>query len=240
MLRSLRKDYKNPAVDAPTRIEKRACYKLAIKSIFSLLWCSISAPLIYSIWYLFRKPITEKIHDEIPWQVVKEWVDHNNIKLVRVLFKEKGKFLYWLWTYGDLNDPLGRGGLPVDYKNGRNTFWNRFRYSALRNPRFNYNYVELRTARPIAEVTAINTRNFNYMHKSFGIGDSPDGTWLKWVLDEKGKWYFIYEDCNRRAIWYCGWVGLKDIDTSFGGRFEVSYRSTDSSYTLNKTYCNKC
>jgi hypothetical protein len=56
------------------------------------------------------------------------------------------------------------------------------------------------------------------MHKSEGIGDSPDGIYFKWMLEtNNGRWGFIYEDNNVENIFYFGNVGLlkKDIGSQW-------------------------
>ena len=115
--------------------------------------------------------------------------------------------------------------------NGENIFWNRFVYSAIRNPRFNQNYIDFRTGEITNIITIIDNRDFNYMHVSSGIGDSADGIYFKWMKDNNGKWYFIYEDNNENSLFYLGYTGLllQDIGYS-GGRFETSYRKTEWSY----------
>jgi hypothetical protein len=156
-------------------------------------------------------------------------MQNNETTEAKNLLKSNGIFIYWLWTYGDCDNPLGNGGMPEWY--GKNNFWNRWRWGALRNPRFNINYMDFRTGLIKEVVTIIDKRNFHYYHVSHGIGDSPNGIYFKWMKDNNGKWYFIYEDNNVNNIFYIGYTGLllHDVGNS-GGRFETSYRKTESSY----------
>ena len=90
--------------------------------------------------------------------------------------------------------------------------------------------MEFRTGDIIEVITVIDNRDFTYMHKSEGIGDSPDGIYFKWMLDTNGRWGFIYEDNNVENIFYFGNTGLLRKDIGLDGRFECGYRKTDSSY----------
>lgn len=239
MLVFLYKDYKSSGV-LPKKI-RLVCYKKVVRFIIGLLWAKISAPLVYPIWFMLRKRLWASQNGN--WKGIKAGVDINETSGVKFLISNKdngSKFQYWLWTYGDLNDPLGRGGMPDDYKNGKNTFWNRWRYSALRNPRFNWNYMELRTQPICFAVTCIDTRNYEVMHMSYGIGNSPDGVCFRWFKDIEDNWYFIYEDNNKNSIWYFGWVGLLQQAIGNNGRFEISYRKTQGTYKAIKgTYTVK-
>lgn len=208
--------------------EKLNCCKKVIINLMEYVWNGLTAPFVYPIWYLFRKQISEKIYAGTSWEEISNLMSANKISEVKEKLLINGKFMYWIWTYGDSDDPLGRGGLPNIYKN---TFWKRFYWSAIRNARFNFNYMEFRTGKIVEVLTIIDKRNFSYMHKSLGIGDSPDGIYFKWMKDDKNKWYFIYEDNNKKSLFYIGYTGfLKQDIGKDGGRFETAYRNTDSSY----------
>lgn len=228
-IKNLRADYK--ATVYPSKKEKRKGIMLSFKHLFLNVWNGISAPFIYPIWYVFRKPITERVYRGTTWQEVNKMIEENRTTEVKKLLKKNGKLMYWLWTYGDLRDPLGNGELQSWAP--KNNFWHRFKENALRNPRFTINFMEFRTATIVEALEpSINTKNFNLMHKSQGIGDSPDGIYFKWMKDAEGRWIFIYEDNNVENIFYYGYVGLRrGKDVGLNGRFETSYRKTDSSYT---------
>jgi hypothetical protein len=197
--------------------------KRTIIALIKLGWAKITAPFIYPIWYMFRNKVCEEVYMWLySWIDVKLAVDANLTVFAKHILTRNGKFWYWLWTYGDMEDPLGRGGLPE--RCGKNTFWNRYKYSALRNPRFNMNYMELRTKKIVDEHTLLDTRNFDEMNPSPGIGDTPTGKYFALFKDVEGKWYFIYESCNGKSLFYIGWVGLLEDPIGKSGRFEISRR----------------
>lgn len=222
--KNMKADYKSGV--GASKKDKSACFRSIIGNIFLLLWGNISAPLFYPVWYMFRKGITEKIHKGTSWQEIQSLIQNNKTQQAKTILKQNGKILYWIWTYGDIDDPLNWGGMPTDY--GKNTFWNRFRWSAIRNPRFNINYMELRTSTITEASVSIDTRNQHIKHYSAGFGAMLDGIILKWMKDDIGKWYFIYEEANYTNLWYLGYVGLMQQDVGkAGGRLELSYRITE-------------
>lgn len=220
----------NLSSDKIDKQDKVNCFKGIISNLFKVIWNGITSPIIYTIWYLFRNQITTCVYKGTSWRDILDLMDNNKTDKVKKLLVPNGRFYYWIWTYGDAEDPLGRGGLPDKYKNN---FWNRLYWSGIRNGRYNYACMEFRTGQIIQVVTSIDDRDFTYMHKSFGIGDSPNGIYFKWMKDDKGKWYFIYEDNNENNLFYLGYTGLLKYDIgNSGGRFETGYRVTDSSYHL--------
>jgi hypothetical protein len=210
--------------------DKINCCKKVVINLLEYVWNGVTAPFVYPIWYLFKNQITKKVYNGTSWEEISSLMSTNKISEVKNKLLVNGKFMYWLWTYSDSDDPLGKGGLPDVYKN---TFFGRFYWGAIRNPRFNFNYMEFRTQEITQVVTIIDKRNFNFMHKSFGLGDSPDGVYFKWMKDKNNNWYFIYEDNNEKNLFYIGYTGLlkQDIGQT-GGRFETGYRNTDSSYCV--------
>ena len=217
--------------DSIDRKDKIKCWSIIVINLFKIVCNAISSPFIYPMWYLFRNQITSSVYKGTSWEEIQNLMDTNQTEIVKQKLKSNGNLLYWIWTYGDSEDPLVRGGLPESY--GPNTFWYRFKYSAIRNPRFNDAYINFRTSEITEVVVVIDNSNFNFMHKSYGIGDSPDGIYFKWMKDNNGKWYFIYEDNNKDNLFYFGYTGLlrQDVGNS-GGRFETGYRITDSSYII--------
>jgi hypothetical protein len=206
MLKDLYRDYKQTSPGL--RSYKKACYRRAFGHFLSILWSVISAPFIYPIWYIFREKITrmeenERIHGD--YAVSMGW------------------FWRWVWTYGDLHDPLGWGGMPQDYRSGKNNFVNRYWYSAIRNPRFTYNFIYyLSSIIMWNEAPAIDTRDFTKMIPSYGIGDSPEGKYLVW-FGTGAKWYFLYENNTQDSIFYLGWVGHRQVGSK--ARFEMAHRN---------------
>jgi hypothetical protein len=229
--RNLKADYKSGK--GPCKGDKKRSYLRLIRLLFMNVWNGLTAPIIYPIWYMFRKSITNKIYKGTTWEIINKMIDDNQTEDVKKILKSNGgSFIYWLWTYGDLRDPLGRGELPEDGYKGKfkNNFIGRYYENAIRNVRFSTNFMEFRTGITVEVVIVLDERDFTYMHKSDGIGDSPDGIYFKWMLDNNGRWGFIYEDNNSENIFYFGYVGLLKKDIGQNGRFETSYRKTDSSY----------
>lgn len=227
--KDIRADYKK--IGRVRQADKRLCYKRIAKNLLWSIWNLMTAIFIYPIWYIWRKPITDKIHQGTSWEEIKLLMQKCEIDEVEKKLKKNGKFLFWLWTYGDCDNPLGWGGMPNDYGTKKNNFINRFRWSALRNPRFNINYMYFRTGVIQEECIVIDTLDWNYWHISYGLGSSPDGTLFKWVRDNNNKWYFIHTTHNSKRMFYIGYVGLyKQGAIGKHGRFETSYRKIDSSY----------
>lgn len=214
-----------------TKKDKRGCWFRIIRTLFIIIWNIITSPFIYPIWYFNRGFITRRVYEGTTWEEIASLIERGETEIAKEELKKNGKFLYWLWTYGDCDNPLGNGGMPDWY--GKNTFYRRWRWSALRNPRMNINYLDFRTGKIMDSISVIDRRNFYYKHKSKGIGDSPDGIYFKWMRDNNDRWYFIYEDNNREHLWYFGYTGLLLDDVGYcGGRFEMSYRKTEGSYNV--------
>ena len=220
----LRDDYKK-SEGLIKRKKKKAILK-TIYLTFDQIWSGISALFIYTIWYIFRKQITNTLYEGTSWQAVQQLIRDNKIDEAKKIVQRKGKFLYWLWTFGDLNDPLGRGELPEDGYRGRfkNNFIGRYYENALRNPRFTINYMNYRTGTIVKSYTIIDTRNYDIEHSSEGLGSAPSGIFFKWLVDDKDEWYYIYDDNNKENLFYFGYTGLGREDIGRNGRFEISYR----------------
>lgn len=230
--KDIKMDYKQ--IGAISQADKRQCYRRIVKNLLWGIWGAITSLFIYPIWYIWRKQITDKIHKGTSWQEIEAHMQKCEIKEVETKLKKNGKFLFWLWTYGDCNDPYGWGGMPTDFRSGKNSFIDRYIWSAIRNPRFNINYLYFRTSAIEKQHDVINTLNWGYWHKSYGIGGNPDGIIFKWVKDNNNKWFFIYENNNPKHMFYFGYVGLyKDGTIGKHGRFETSYRKTLSSEILD-------
>jgi len=223
-IKALRKDYKSS--ENGVKQKKRSAILKTIRLTFNQIWGGISAPLIYPIWYIFRKQITNTLYEGTSWEVIHKMVVDNKIKDVKKIVQSKGMFLYWLWTYGDLRDPLGRGELPDDGYGGKykNNFVGRFYENAIRNPRFTINYMDYRTGTIMIISTVIDTRNFDVSHSSEGLGSAPSGILFRWMVDESGEWYFIYDDNNKENLFYFGYVGFDKGEIGNNGRFEIGYR----------------
>jgi len=223
-VKTLREDYK--ASDEATRKKKRKAIQKTIWLTLNQIWSGVTALFIYPIWYVFRKQITNTIYEGTTWQEVHKLIVQNDINSAKLIVQRKGKFLYWLWTYGDLRDPLGRGELPDDGYRGRfkNNFIGRYYENAIRNPRFTNNYMNYRSGTIMGVIKVIDTRDYNLIHSSEGIGNAPSGILFKWMIDVNDEWYFIYDDNNKENLFYFGYSGLGKEDIGKNGRFEIGYR----------------
>jgi hypothetical protein len=224
-IKALSNDYKN-TVDTDIKAKKKKAIWKTVCLTFDQIWSGISALFVYPIWYAFRKQITNTLYEGTTWEAVHQLVVDNKIDEVKYIVKRKGALLYWLWTFGDLRDPLGRGELPEDGYKGRykNNFVGRYYENALRNPRFTINYMNYRTGTIVESHTVIDTRDYNISYSSEGIGKNPAGVLFKWVVDDKNKWYYVYDDNNKENLFYFGYSGLGKTDIGKNGRFEISYR----------------
>ncbi|MDR0790203.1 MAG: hypothetical protein LBO06_05375 [Bacteroidales bacterium] len=200
--------------------KKRQCYQLVLTWLYQQGRNAVLAPFCYTIWWWNKERITNKVYDKmyplasetdsLPANDVFLWL---NEQIETGTFKtacEKelksiGNFWYFIWTFSDIEDPLGRGGLPNDYKGGNNTFGNRFLYSAVRNPGGLRMHIYQRSGIITNQITTIDTRT-DEQAKSYGIGNQKLGTWLCWYVDENDKLYFIYERATQKKIFYCGFV----------------------------------
>lgn len=219
-IKNLRIDYKKSNNDIKI-YKKKAIFK-TIKLTLIYIWSGITAPFIYPIWYLFRKQICNKVYENSSWQEVHKLIEENKIIEAKSIIKKHGNFIYWLWTYGDLRDPLGRGELPDNVIN--NNFKTRYYENAIRNARFIINYIDFRSGTILEVFTIIDTRDFKILHSSEGIGSAPSGIIFKWMIDDRGDWIFIYDDNNINNLFYFGYSGLNKKDIGNNGRFEIGYR----------------
>ncbi|MDR1006907.1 MAG: hypothetical protein LBL74_08630 [Bacteroidales bacterium] len=226
------------------KAKKRQCYWLVVKWLLQQGINSVIAPIAYTIWWRDKNEITDKIYkaalplinskDSLSVNEVFFWlneqIEKGHYKAVcEKPLKSIGLFDYFIWTYSDILDPLGRGILPLDYKGGKNTFCNRFLYSAVRNPGSLQMHIYQRSDTIVNQVITKDTR-IDEVAKSYGIGNQQLGTWLCWYVDNKGKLYFIYERSTQKKVFYCGFVRTylddeKGVATEQNRkRFEVSLR----------------
>jgi hypothetical protein len=221
---TMKEDYKSS--DSIIKKKKKKAILKTIRLTFDQIWSGISALFIYPIWYIFRKQITNAVYEGTSWEVVHKLIQNNKIDEAKSIVQRKGKFIYWLWTFGDLRDPLGRGELPEDGYKGRfkNNFIGRYYENALRNPRFTINYIDYRSGDIVKAYTIIDTRDYNSSHYSEGLGSAPSGIFFKWLVDSKGEWYYIYDDNNKENLFYFGYTGFSRDEIGKNGRFEISYR----------------
>jgi len=221
---AMKEDYRSS--EPVIKNKKKKAILKTIRLTFNQIWSGISAPFIYPIWYIFRKKITNAVYEGTSWEAVHKLIDDNKIDEAKKIVSRRGKFIYWLWTFGDLRDPLGRGELPDDGYKGRfkNNFIGRFYENALRNPRFTINYIDYRSGNIVKSFTIIDTRDYNLSHSSEGLGTHPSGIFFKWLIDDKGEWYYIYDDNNKDNLFYFGYTGFSKDEIGKSGRFEIGYR----------------
>jgi hypothetical protein len=222
---AMKKDYRLSG-SGVKRKKKKAILK-TVRLTFDQIWSGIMAPLIYPIWYVFRKQITNAVYEGTSWEAVHKLINNNGIAEAKRIVSRRGKFIYWLWTFGDLRDPLGRGELPDDGYKGRfkNNFIGRFYENAIRNPRFTINYIDYRTGPIVRTYTIADTRDYSKTLSSEGLGSQPIGMYFKWFVDDKGEWYYVYDDNNSKNMFYFGYLSLGKDEIGKCGRFEIGYRA---------------
>ena len=237
-------------VEDNTRIiktKKKQCYRLMLTWLAQQGRNTIVAPFCYTTWWRNKEKITKSVYDKIHPLIddadslsvndaflwLNEQVESGTFKTVcEEYLKTIGKFWYFIWTFSDIEDPLGRGGLPNDYKGGKNTFGNRFLYSAVRNPGGLRMHLYQRSDNITNQITTIDTRG-DEDAVSYGIGNQKLGTWLCWYVGENNELYLIYERATQKKVFYFGFVRTyvynrkgKMVEQN-KKRFEVSLRTNE-------------
>lgn len=234
----LRQDFFNSPEHSKEKID---CYFRYTKLFLNTVYSQISAPVVYLAYYAFRKTITRKLSDFYQEKNLKNIENIGNDIVQGVVDKEElreymGDVFYKMWLYGDTKNPIEDGGVPEDYKSSLPMFVRRWLYSGVRNPRWNATYTDNYT-NPIVNIsTPLDTRKDIITH-NYGTSDTKLGTWLRWYVDDKGKWWFLYEKTkptkeNKGKLFYFGVVGLgSHMDGNYPektkqGRFEFSLNRT--------------
>ena len=207
--------------------EDRKLKKCFWVSFFHLSFVTIigtlTAPIIWSIYYLRRYKIFNKL--KVPIEDYDGCIPLNRAKV----------YLPWydfiLFLYGDKADPLCKQ-LPdwfeEKHKN-KSKFIKWFLFSAIRNTMFNYRYKYLITEYSILSsepVRVIIDTRTDEIVKSNGISNSRRGKYLVIRKDNRGNPYYFYENTSKKYLFYCGYCGL---DTLYGHqifypRLEMSIR----------------
>ncbi len=204
--------------------EKKKCFK---KALFHLLFITIigtiTAPIIWSIFYLRRYKIFNKL--KVPRE------DYNTEIPLRRSKVYLNWFDYILFLYGDKADPLCEK-LPDFYEkkyNNKPHFIKWFLFSAIRNVMFNYRYKYL-TAKYYVEKSSsididIDERTDEIIYSN-GISPMNAGKFLFWRHDHKGNLYFSYQNTNKKWIFYFGYTGLETLHNyeTFYPRLEAAIR----------------
>ena len=204
--------------------EKKKCFK---KALFHLLFITIigtiTAPIIWPIFYLRRYKIFDKL--KVPRE------DYNTEIPLRRSKVYLNWFDYILFLYGDKADPLCEK-LPDFYEkkySNKPHFIKWFLFSAIRNVMFNYRYRYLTTKHYIEKESPIyriiDTRTDEIVH-SDGISPLRKGKFLFWRYDNKGNPYFSYEHVSDKWIFYFGYTGLETLHNheTFYPRLEAAIR----------------
>jgi hypothetical protein len=234
--------------------KKKECYHLITKWLLIQGRNALLAPFCYTLWWWNREKITNRVYElMLPlaggdtamtinhlfvW--LNQHVEQGTFdSICKKELQSMGLFYYFIWTFSDIEDPLGRGGMPNDYKSGKNTFGNRFLYSAVRNPGGLAMHINQRSAIIIDNVTTIDTRS-DEQAKSYGIGNQNLGTWLCWYVSSDDRLYFIYESANMKKLFYCGFVrtfanneDCKSVEQN-RKRFEISQRKNKATTSQTK------
>lgn len=223
------------------REEKLECYARYTSLFLKTVYGQITAPLGYVDYYLHRKRITHKLEElysennlgnieNIGKDIINGRIDEKTIK------ECLGKSDYRRWLYGDTDDPINTGGVPADYKPDLPMFVRRWFYSGLRNPRWNATYIDnyssnvVKIATPYDDRSEISTSNY-------GTTDTRLGTWLRWYVDDEGKWWFFYETTKQKSedkgkLFYFGAVGLGSAQD---GDSLTERKQSRFEFSLNRT-----
>lgn len=218
------------------RKEKRQCFARYAVYTVQAAFSTVSAPVVYVGYYLSRNRITRKLQDyyvqhglddiqNVGDDIIHGLVDPADLR------RHMGNRDYSLWLYGDTKDPLVTGGVPDDYIPDHSMFVRRWMYSGVRNPRWNATYIYYYTSRIDSVVTVYDDRSTTVTH-NYGTSDTRLGTWLRWYIDEDGRWWYFYEttrrkDENKGKLLYFGAVRLGNEKDGYcgkyrQGRFELS------------------
>lgn len=237
MLKVLLKDYLK---DKEHREEKRECYARYTKLFFKTLYSQVSAPILYIGYYMCRKKITKKL-SQLYQEKGLENIENIGKDIVNGVISEQeikdylGEGYYKLWLYGDTDDPIESGGVPQSYKPTLSMFARRWFYSGVRNPRWNATYIDNYSSNIRRISTSFDNRSDVNTH-NYGTSDTKLGTWLRWYVDDNGKWWFLYEKTKRTKgnsgkLFYFGAVGLGDKQD---GNYKKEENKCRFEFSLNR------
>ena len=205
-------------------ITKRKCYKKALAQLaFVTIIGTITAPIMWSIYYLRRYKIFNKLDVSI-----EEYSTNTPLTEAKICL---GWFDYILFLYGDKAVPLCEK-LPEFFEKQHGNkphFIKWFLFSAVRNTMFNYRYKYLTTKHYIERespiYTVIDTRTDEIVN-SDGISPLRKGKFLFWRYDNENNPYFSYEHVTDKWIFYFGYTGLETLHNydKFYPRLEAAIR----------------
>lgn len=194
----------------------------------------IIAPIVYPIYYIFRN----KLNDKIFKYYMEFYADDMSISLsdfehdmyyslrygtqdkrneyINILLMSLSDIELYLWYSGDMLDVDNTGGMPEDYKPHLPKFWRRWLYSAIRNPFYNYVWVNY-VRGPVKDIQTVFDNRNNTVVKTQGLLNHRVGMRLRIYTTENGYKYFYYERTYKSKIlgWrtnYSGVVGISDVD----------------------------
>ena len=179
---------------------------------------------MYPIYYVFyRKKLSKS------WSDINDAIENKFFSITRsVLIQRFGLFGYYMWLYGDKDNPMGDGNLPAFAGDGTK-FWPRYKWAALRNPMFNLCLIGDMYNTSIIEHSYVeyDHRDDEYWATSDGLGAQKFGSVKVWFQDDDKKWYFVWEYADAKKYRYLGWVGKLDRDSNHA-RWEWAFRKTKS------------
>lgn len=222
--------------DKENQQNKKDCFKRYIKTRIDFLSHLIIAPVIYPIYYIFRKHLGYKVYNNFTKQYpeIFPYLDNseesmNSFGLFLVYIfrdvKYDGSELrkklktclnpieYFLWESGDVEDPIHTGGCPTTYKpNKKSMFVRRWFWSAIRNPWYTRVFLKYHSNEIIDIKTTVDKKT-EQDTSNYGTGNAKVGLRIRWYIDNKNKWYFYYENVYKSLLlgWrehYCGFVSI--------------------------------
>lgn len=228
LIKTIRASIKNDNVNKSLYYSGlKQCLKWFIVQTLNL----VIAPIIYPIFYLNRKRIYRKyVEGGFPEDIQELCVDGDFVEdTLPVLRKVLGWWLFWLWTFGDEKDIIGKGIVPEWYKpNIKNNFLRRYLWSAIRNPRAIYSHAKCRTA-GIAHILPKGVgiwEEHNKVHFN-GLGYFAAGYRLIWLGNGTTNYPYFYSTYgkNNTRLFYFGMVHCYYNNTLMQyRRFELSMR----------------
>lgn len=212
-----------------------------LNNLFQYIVSGITAPIMYPVWWKYRFEIDNKIDVAYTNSLRK-----TNPELVKdYIISKSNLWFYWLWLYGEHNYRTGDmsrkwllmnvGYTIVQIKNMSeeeqdklcqplySNFWYRYRWSALRNPRYNYNHLYYISG-VIRSVNVIRDTRTQESIPMVGFGDVRIGTYYAKFIDENNKNYFIYEYTTKKYHFSFGWSGLMSNPIGKRGTFGTTIR----------------
>lgn len=222
--------------------KQKECLKEIRKYLFIQLFNAIMSPICYIIWYLNRYKLTKKLQKELikhPLTIPNTREEYTS-EIYVIAKKTFSKFWFFMWTFGDINDPLNTGGTPVDYKTHiKSLFIRRFLFRSIRNPRSIYIH-HIQTSDPIIDdlipegLILYDTRDMSKPTENYGTGDGHIGSFIRYYISYTGKIYMYYERCTKGKTFYIGFCKIPFKQLECGNwvqitnktRFEISYRTS--------------